>query len=139
VGIIIKQECIMIKTHNSCKFLDFQRGNRRLMSSSNLVIINKLWRNLLSPSSGYTSKPGVETVPVLSLYISIPLLHKIILLYTKDRGGIFLQSLSWTEWHWGWFSLNTSVSPTTHYSTNCSTVITIYHPGLVQQATKWPQ
>jgi hypothetical protein len=25
------------------------------------------------------------------------------------------------------------------HSTNCSTVIIIYHPGLVQQANKWPQ
>jgi hypothetical protein len=28
--------------------------------------------------------------------------------------------------------------PLTH-STNCSTIIAIYHPGLVQQASKWPQ
>jgi hypothetical protein len=40
-----------------------------------------------------------------------------------------------TERHWGRFPPCTSVSP----ATNCSTIITIYHPGLVQQANKWPQ
>jgi hypothetical protein len=35
--------------------------------------------------------------------------------------------LWWTKWHWG-----TSVSPANSYSTDYSTLIFIYHPGLVQ-------
>jgi hypothetical protein len=38
--------------------------------------------------------------------------------------------------HWGRFSLSTSVSPANSHS-NCSTVIIIYHLGLVQWAKQW--
>jgi hypothetical protein len=36
------------------------------------------------------------------------------------------------KWHWGRFSPSISVSPANSHSTNCSTFIMIYHPGLVQ-------
>jgi hypothetical protein len=42
--------------------------------------------------------------------------------------------LWWTKWHWGSFSPSTSVSPANSHSTDCSTFIIIYHPGLAQQA-----
>jgi hypothetical protein len=49
--------------------------------------------------------------------------------------------LWWTKWHWGRFSLSTSVSPANSHSTDCSTFI-IYNPGLVHKPicgrrTKW--
>jgi hypothetical protein len=47
--------------------------------------------------------------------------------------------LWWTKWHWGRFSPRTSVSPANLQSTDCSTIIIIYHLGLVQQAKQWPQ
>jgi hypothetical protein len=47
--------------------------------------------------------------------------------------------LWWTWWHWGKFSPNTSVSPANSHSTGCSTIIIIYHLGLVQQAKQLPQ
>jgi hypothetical protein len=37
------------------------------------------------------------------------------------------------------FSEYTSVSPAKLFSTNFSTITITYHPGLVQQASKWPQ
>jgi hypothetical protein len=37
-----------------------------------------------------------------------------------------------TECHWGRFYPSTSVSPANSHSTDCSTLIIIYHPGLVQ-------
>jgi hypothetical protein len=40
--------------------------------------------------------------------------------------------LWWKKWQWGRFSLSTSVSPANSNSTDCSTFIIIYHPGLVQ-------
>jgi hypothetical protein len=40
--------------------------------------------------------------------------------------------LRWTKWHWGRVSPSTSVSPAISHSTDCSTFIIIYHPGLVQ-------
>jgi hypothetical protein len=40
--------------------------------------------------------------------------------------------LWWTMWHWGRFSPSTSVSPVNSHSTDCTTHIIIYHPGLVQ-------
>jgi hypothetical protein len=40
--------------------------------------------------------------------------------------------LWWTKWHWRRFSPTTSVSPANLHSTNCSTIIIIYHLGLVQ-------
>jgi hypothetical protein len=45
--------------------------------------------------------------------------------------------LWWTKWHWGRFSSSTSVSPSNSHSTDCSTFIIIYHPGLVQYTNKW--
>jgi hypothetical protein len=43
----------------------------------------------------------------------------------------------WTKWHWGRFSLCTSVSPANSHSTDYCTLI-IYHPGLVQYGKQWP-
>jgi hypothetical protein len=40
--------------------------------------------------------------------------------------------LWWTEAHWGGYSPSASVSLATH-STDSSTAITIYHPGMIQQ------
>jgi hypothetical protein len=40
--------------------------------------------------------------------------------------------LWWTKWHWGRFSPSISLSPANSLSTDCSTFIIIYHPGLVQ-------
>jgi hypothetical protein len=40
--------------------------------------------------------------------------------------------LWWTNWRSGNFSPTTSVSPADSHSTDCSTLIIIYHPGLVQ-------
>jgi hypothetical protein len=40
----------------------------------------------------------------------------------------------WTKWRWGRFSRSTSVSTANLHSTNCSTVTTIYHLGLVVAA-----
>jgi hypothetical protein len=45
----------------------------------------------------------------------------------------------WKKWRWAKFSPSTSVSPANHHSTNFSTTTITYHPGLVQQASKWPQ
>jgi hypothetical protein len=39
--------------------------------------------------------------------------------------------LWWTKWHWGRFSPSTSVSPANSHSTDCSTFVIIYHPGLI--------
>jgi hypothetical protein len=38
--------------------------------------------------------------------------------------------LWWTKWRWGRFSPSTSVSPVNLHSTNCSTIILIYHLDL---------
>jgi hypothetical protein len=40
--------------------------------------------------------------------------------------------LWWTKWRRGRFSPSTSVSPANLHSTNCSTIILIYHLGFVQ-------
>jgi hypothetical protein len=56
-----------------------------------------------------------------------------------DTGSIAAQVMwdLWrTKWHWGSFSPSTSVSPTNSHSAKRS--ILIYHPGMVQQAKKWP-
>jgi hypothetical protein len=45
--------------------------------------------------------------------------------------GQVMWDLCWTKWHWGRFSLSTSVSPANSQSTDCSTIIIIYHPRLV--------
>jgi hypothetical protein len=37
-----------------------------------------------------------------------------------------------TKWHCGRFCPSTSVSPANSHSTDCSTLIIIYHPGLAQ-------
>jgi hypothetical protein len=37
-----------------------------------------------------------------------------------------------TKWHWGGFPPSTSVSPANSHSTDCSTLIIVYHPGLVE-------
>jgi hypothetical protein len=47
--------------------------------------------------------------------------------------------LWWTKWRWGRFSPNTSVSPANLHFTNFSTITIIYHLGLEQKASKWPQ
>jgi hypothetical protein len=39
--------------------------------------------------------------------------------------------LRWAKWQWGRFSPSTSVSPANSHS-DCSTLILMYHPGLVQ-------
>jgi hypothetical protein len=44
----------------------------------------------------------------------------------------------WTNWHWGRSSPIISVSLANSHSTDCSTVIVIYHPELVQLAKLWP-
>jgi hypothetical protein len=46
--------------------------------------------------------------------------------------GLVMWELWWTKWHWSKFSTNTSVSPDNYHSTDCSTIITTYHPDLVQ-------
>jgi hypothetical protein len=43
--------------------------------------------------------------------------------------------LWWTKCRFGRFSPSTSVSPANLHSTNFSTIIIAYHPGLVQQAS----
>jgi hypothetical protein len=62
--------------------------------------------------------------------------HKFITEYWLGRLEGNLQNtrdyLWWTKWHWGRFSPSTSVSPANPQSTNCSIIIIIYHPGLVQ-------
>jgi hypothetical protein len=45
--------------------------------------------------------------------------------------------LWWTKRHWGRFYPSISVSLATH-PTDCSTLIIIHHPGLVQWAKLWP-
>jgi hypothetical protein len=46
---------------------------------------------------------------------------------------LVLVPLAYTSiWHWGSFSPSTSVSPANSHSTDYSTVISIYHLGLVQ-------
>jgi hypothetical protein len=45
--------------------------------------------------------------------------------------------LWWTKWHWGRFSPTILVSSANSHSTAC--IIIIYHLGLVQQTTEWPQ
>jgi hypothetical protein len=42
--------------------------------------------------------------------------------------------LWWTKCHWSRFAASNSVSPANSHSTSCSTIITTYHLGLVQQA-----
>jgi hypothetical protein len=44
--------------------------------------------------------------------------------------GLVKWDLWWTKWRWGRFSPSTSVSPANLHSTNCSTIILIYHLGL---------
>jgi hypothetical protein len=46
--------------------------------------------------------------------------------------GLVMWDLWWTKWRQGRFSPSTSVSPANLHSTNCSTIILIYHLGLVQ-------
>jgi hypothetical protein len=48
--------------------------------------------------------------------------------------GQVIWDLWWTKRHWSRFSPSTSVSPAKH-STDCTTLIIIHHPGLVQYAT----
>jgi hypothetical protein len=48
--------------------------------------------------------------------------------------GLVMWDLWWTKWHRGRFSPSTLVSPANLHSTNCSTIILIYHLGFVQQA-----
>jgi hypothetical protein len=58
--------------------------------------------------------------------------------YPSHRGGTasgpgqVMWDLWWTRWHWGKFSPSISVSLANSHSTDCSTLIIIYHPGLVQ-------
>jgi hypothetical protein len=40
--------------------------------------------------------------------------------------------LWWTKLHWGRFSPITSLSPANYHFIDCSTLIIIHHPGLVQ-------
>jgi hypothetical protein len=46
--------------------------------------------------------------------------------------------LWWTKWHCGRLDPSTSVSPANSHSTDYSTLIIIYYPGLVQYAKYWP-
>jgi hypothetical protein len=46
--------------------------------------------------------------------------------------GQVMWDLWWTKWHWGRFSLSTSVPLANSHSTDYSTFIIIYHSGLVQ-------
>jgi hypothetical protein len=46
--------------------------------------------------------------------------------------------LWWTKWHWDWFSPSASLSPVNSHSTDCSTIIIIHHPGLVENGKLWP-
>jgi hypothetical protein len=48
--------------------------------------------------------------------------------------GQVMWDLRWKKWHWGRFPPGTSVSPANSHSTDCFTLIIIYHPGLVQWA-----
>jgi hypothetical protein len=50
-----------------------------------------------------------------------------------------MQDMWWTKWHWGRFPSSTPVFPANSHSTDYSTIIIIYHLGLVQQAKQWPQ
>jgi hypothetical protein len=52
--------------------------------------------------------------------------------------GQVMWDLWWTKWRWGGFSPSTLVSPANSHSTDCSTLIIIYHLGLVQKANWWP-
>jgi hypothetical protein len=53
---------------------------------------------------------------------------------TAHRGdtGQVMWDLWWTKWRLGRFSPSTSVSSSKFHSTDCSTLIIIYHPELVQ-------
>jgi hypothetical protein len=44
----------------------------------------------------------------------------------------FMWDLWCTKWHWGWFPPSTSVSIANSHSTNCPTLIIVYHRGLVR-------
>jgi hypothetical protein len=46
--------------------------------------------------------------------------------------SLVMWDLWWTKWRWGRFSPSTSVSPDNLHSTNCSTMILIYHLVFVQ-------
>jgi hypothetical protein len=46
--------------------------------------------------------------------------------------GLVMWDLWWTKWRCGRFSPSSSVSPANLHSTNCSTIILIYHLGFVQ-------
>jgi hypothetical protein len=50
---------------------------------------------------------------------------------TQVRAQV-IWDLWWKKWHSGRFSPSISVSPANYHSTDCSTSIIIYHPGLVQ-------
>jgi hypothetical protein len=56
--------------------------------------------------------------------------HRVPTVAARVRAQV-IWDLWWTKWHWGKFSLCTSVSPANSHFTDCSTLI-IYHPGLVQ-------
>jgi hypothetical protein len=78
------------------------------------------------------------------LHISLPpsqsLLFKFVPSPASHRGGPgpspgqIMWDLWWTKWFWGTFSPITSVSPANSHSTDCSTLIIIYHLRLVQYA-----
>jgi hypothetical protein len=57
---------------------------------------------------------------------------------TSNRGGPgsipgqVMCDLWWKKWRWGRFSSGIWISPANSHSTDLSTLITIYHPGLVQ-------
>jgi hypothetical protein len=46
--------------------------------------------------------------------------------------GQLVWDLWWTKWHWSRFSPSILVSHVNFHSTDSYTIITIYHPGLVQ-------
>jgi hypothetical protein len=50
----------------------------------------------------------------------------------SSRPGLVMWDLWWTKWRWGRFSPSTSLSLANLHSTNCSTIILIYHLGFVQ-------
>jgi hypothetical protein len=62
-------------------------------------------------------------------------LNELVNKYAVARGsspGLIMWDLWWTKWRWGRFSPSISVSPANLHSTNCSTIIIIYHLGFVQ-------
>jgi hypothetical protein len=88
-------------------------------------------RKTLLPSSKLQSKPRNNRA------IAKAVSRRLLTTAARVRAQV-MWNFWWTKWYWVRFSPRTSVSPVNSHSTDCSTLVIIYHPGLVQWVSLTP-